>query len=91
MYNPKTKKWVDLKGFTGPTVSREKIEKEWDGARFRCVVTDATGQKIVSEAFTLTVRDKVPTGDDSNLPLYLGVAAAALILLLALRRRRRAA
>ena len=91
VYNPKTKKWVDLKGFTGPTMSRENIEKKWDGCRFRCVVTDAAGTQIVSEAFTLTVRDKVPTGDDSNLPLYLGVAAAALILLLALRRRRRAA
>ena len=91
IYNPKTGKWVDLKGFTEPTMSREKIEKKWDGCRFRCVVTDATGAQIISQEFTLHVRDRVDTGDDSNLPLYLSVALAALALLLALRRWRRAA
>ena len=90
IYNPKTDKWEDLKGFTGPTMSRENIEKKWDGCRFRCVVTDAAGTQIVSEAFTLTVRDRVDTGDHSNLPLYLGVALVALALLLALRRWRKA-
>ncbi|MBQ6326725.1 MAG: hypothetical protein IJI26_11760, partial [Clostridia bacterium] len=90
IYNPKTGKWEDLKGFTGPTMRRENIEKKWDGCRFRCVVTDAAGTQIVSEAFTLTVRDRVDTGDHSNLPLYLGVALVALALLLALRRWRKA-
>ncbi len=90
IYNPKTGKWEDLKGFTGPTMSRENIEKKWDGCRFRCVVTDAAGTQIISEAFTLTVRDRVDTGDHSNLPLYLGVALVALALLLALRRWRKA-
>ena len=91
IYNPKTGEWEDLKGFTEPTMSREKIEKKWDGCRFRCVVTDAAGTQIVSEAFTLTVRDRVDTGDHSNLPLYLSVALVALALLLALRRWRRTA
>lgn len=87
VYNPKTGKWVDLKGFTEATISRDHIEKKWDGARFRCVVTDAQGTKIVSEEAVLTVRDKVPTGDNSNLPLYLAVALIALALLWLLRRR----
>lgn len=87
VYNPKTGKWVDLKGFTEATISRDNIEKKWDGARFRCVVTDAQGTKIVSEEAVLTVRDKVPTGDNSNLPLYLAVALIALALLWLLRRR----
>ena len=72
-------------------MSREKIEKKWDGCRFRCVVTDAAGTQIISREVTLHVRDRVDTGDHSNLPLYLGVALVALALLLALRRRRRAA
>ncbi|MBQ1790555.1 MAG: LPXTG cell wall anchor domain-containing protein [Oscillospiraceae bacterium] len=38
----------------------------------------------------MTVRDRVDTGDHSNLPLYLGVALVALALLLALRRWRKA-
>ena len=87
VYNPKTGKWVDLKGFTEATISRDHIEKKWDGARFRCVVTDAQGTKIVSEEAVLTVRGKVPTGDNSNLPLYLAVALIALALLWLLRRR----
>ena len=54
-----------------------------------CVVTDAAGTQIVSREVTLTIRDKVPTGDSSNLPLYLAVAAAALALLWWMRRRAR--
>ncbi len=88
MWDPKQEKWVDLPGFTEPTLSRKDIEKKWDGARFRCVVTDAEGTKIVSQEVTLTVRDRVDTGDHSNLSLYLAVALAALALLWWLRRRR---
>jgi MYXO-CTERM domain-containing protein len=87
MWDPVHRKWVDLPGFTDPVLRREDIEKKWDGARFRCVVTDANGTQVVSEEATLTVRDRVPTSDSSNLPLYVAVALAALALLWALRRR----
>ena len=87
IWDEKHQKWVDLPGFTGPTLSRENIEKKWDGCKFRCVVTDATGTQIISQEVTLTVRDKVPTGDSSNLPLYLTVALVALMLLVCMRRR----
>ena len=63
-------------------MSRDAIEKKWDGCRFRCVVTDAAGTQISSREAVLRVRDRVPTGDDSNLPLYLAVAFVALALLL---------
>ena len=89
VWNPGKKKWVDLKGFTDAAITREKIEKKWDGAVFRCVVTDAKGTKIVSEEAKLTVRDRIPTGDNSNLPLYLLVAIIALAALVLIRRRRR--
>jgi len=56
----------------------------WDGCRLRCVVTDAAGTQIVSREAILRVRDRVDTGDDTNLPLYL---ALALALLIALRSR----
>lgn len=35
VWDPKHEKWVDLPGFTEPTLSRRDIEKKWDGARFR--------------------------------------------------------
>ena len=49
--------------------------------------SDAEGTQVISEEITMTLRDRVPTGDPSNLPLYLIVAAVAMILLIALRRR----
>ena len=88
VWDPVHKKWVDLKGFTEPTLRREDIEKKWDGCVFRCVVTDAEGTQIISETVTLTVRLRVDTGDHTNLPLYQIVAMVAIILLIALRRRR---
>ena len=87
VWDEKHQKWVDIPGFTGPTLSRKDIEKKWDGCKFRCVVTDANGTQIISDVVTLTVRDRVPTGDNTNLPLYLAVALAALVLLALLRRR----
>ena len=90
MWDPKHEKWVDLPGFTGPTLSRRDIEKKWNGARFRCVVTDGKGTQIVSQEVTLTVRDGVDTGDHSNLPLYLVVVLIGLALLWWTRRRMRA-
>ena len=90
VWDPVHQKWVDLPGFTDPILRRENIEEKWDGCRFRCVITDATGAQVISEAVTLTLRDRVPTGDPANLPLYLIVAAVAMILLIALRRRREA-
>ena len=88
VWDPGHEKWVDLPGYTDAAISRENIEKKWDDAKLRCVVTDAVGAKIVSQEVTLTVRDKVSTGDGSNLPLYLAVAMITLTLLLVLRRRR---
>ena len=90
VWDPRKEKWVDLPGFTGPVLSREDVEDKWDGCRFRCVVTDAEGTQVVSKEFTLTVRDKVPTGDNSHLPLYLLIAMAALALLWWMRRLSRA-
>ena len=89
IWDEKHQKWVDLPGFDEPTLSRKDIEKKWDGCKFRCVVTDADGTQIISREVTLTVRDRVDTGDDSRLPLYLAIALAALMLLWWMRRRMR--
>jgi MYXO-CTERM domain-containing protein len=87
VWDEKHQKWVDIRGFNGSTLSRKDIEKKWDGCKFRCVVTDAEGTQIISRVVTLTVRGIVPTGDHSNLPLYLAIAFVALALLALLRRR----
>ena len=86
IWDAKHKKWVDIPGATGSALSREKVEKKWDGAQFRCVVTDRSGTTVISDSATLHVRDSVDTGDHSNLPLYLSVAVIALALLWLLRR-----
>ena len=91
VWDEKHQKWVDIPGFTRPVLSRENIETKWDGCRFRCVITDAEGEQIISQEVVLTVRDQVPTGDNSNLPLYLSVAMMALALAWILRRRIRRA
>ncbi len=91
IWDAKHKKWVDIPGATGSALSREKVEKKWDGAQFRCVVTDRAGTTVISDSATLHVRDSVDTGDHSNLPLYLSVAVIALALLWLLRRRMRQA
>ena len=91
MWDAKHKKWKDIPGFTDASMTRENIEKKWDGCRFRCVVKDREGMSAISDEAKLTVREKVPTGDNSNLPLYLAVAAVALALLALLRRRARRA
>ena len=83
--------WVDLKDAVLPTLVVEDVTMAMSGRRARCIVTDSSGQRIVSDAATLTVIDPHPvdTGDHSNLPLYLIVAVAALTLLWLLRRRAR--
>ena len=87
VWDEKHQKWVNLPGFTEPTLSRKDIEKKWDGCRFRCVITDSRGTQVITDEVTLTVRDRVDTGDHSNLPLYLAIALAALLLLWLVRRR----
>ena len=89
VWDSRHKKWVDLPGCTNPTLSRKDVEKKWNGCKFRCVVTDAQGTQIISQVATLHVRDRVPTGDRSSLPLYLAVAVAALIMLWWTQRRKR--
>ncbi|MBR3016317.1 MAG: hypothetical protein IKH57_04450 [Clostridia bacterium] len=85
------RKWVDQPGFTDPTLTWKNIGKERDGWKVRCVVTDAAGTEIISREATLNVWGDVPTGDSSNLPMYLTVAALALAAMVVLWRRRRKA
>ena len=100
VYNPATGDWVNLKdgkGISGANtdiLTLQKVKGEWDGRQARCVVTDSSGTTITSASITLRVAqsgEPTPpdTGDHSNLPLYLTIAALALIALILIRRRRR--
>lgn len=100
VYNPATGEWVNLKdgkGISGANtdiLTLQKVKGEWDGRQARCVVTDSSGTTITSASITLRVAqsgEPTPpdTGDHSNLPLYLTIAALALIALILIRRRRR--
>ena len=87
----KEKGWVDLDGAVLPTLQVDNVTMAMSGRKARCIVSDSSGQQIISDAATLTVIDPHPvdTGDHSNLPLYSAVALAALALLWLLRRRAR--
>ncbi len=87
----KEKGWVDLKDAVLPTLEVDNVTMAMSGRKARCIVSDSSGQQIISDAATLTVIDPHPvdTGDHSNLPLYSAVALAALALLWLLRRRAR--
>ena len=87
VWDEKDQEWKDIRNSNSPTLSRKNIEKKWDGCMYQCIVTDAEGNRIISQVFTLYIRDIVPTGDHSNLPLYLAIAFVALALLALLRRR----
>ncbi len=59
-----------------------------DGRRFRCVVTDAGGNEIVSGEAVLTVLSPAATGD-SGVPVAGSVTVPALLCILLPGRRRR--
>jgi len=66
----KEKGWVDLKDAVLPTLQVDNVTMAMSGRKARCIVSDSSGQQIVSDAATLTVIDPHPvdTGDHSNLP-----------------------
>lgn len=84
--------WRDIPDATDQTLSLQKVTKTMNGRKYRCVVTDWNLASVESDAAVLKVISAVPaTGDRTNLPLYLILAAAALALALAagiLRRKR---
>ncbi len=82
-------KWQDVPGANAATLTLEKVKAKWNGRKARCVVTDAAGDRVVSDAAVLTVTGRPNTGDNTHLPLYLAVALIAAAILLILRRRER--
>ncbi len=100
VFNPATGEWVDLEDgaaildANADVLTLQGVRAEWDGRQARCVVTDSSGNTITSDPITLRVAasaEPTPpdTGDHTNLPLYLAVAALALVALILIRRRRR--
>ena len=82
-------KWKDVPGANAATLTLSKVKLKWNGRQTRCVITDAAGATVTSDAATLTVTKLPNTGDPTRLPLYLAVALIAAALLLILRRRAR--
>lgn len=100
VYLPEKGAWVDLKdgggvsGANADTLTLKNVQGAWNGRKARCVVTDADGTAITSDAVTLRVAhtgaSTLPdTGDHARLPLYLAVALVSAALLVLLRRRER--
>ncbi len=82
--------WQKLSTGNEPTLTLKDTKMHMNGWKYRCVITDASGKTVTSREALLTVVRVPPTGDSSNLPLYLLLAMAALTLLWMLRTRRTA-
>lgn len=68
------------------------VTLDMNGQAVRCVVSDADGDSIVSDAAVLTVQKRVipPTGDEMPVAGLTAAAVCALALLMLLLRRRKA-
>ena len=82
--------WVDIEGATGATLTLRGVTLDMTGYQYRCVITDALGETVISQPATLTVTTIPKTGDDAPLAWWLtgaalGLAGFAWILL---RKRR---
>lgn len=80
--------WRDIPGAQGAALTLSKVPFDWNGTMVRCVVTDASRGKAVSDPALLTVlRKDVPvTGD--HMPLTeLTVLSVCLLLALILLKK----
>lgn len=60
-----------------------------NGTRVRCVITDASGKRLVSDTAELTVINPIPPTGDNCLPLlWPALSLGVLGLYLFLRRRK---
>ena len=82
--------WRDIPGAVENVLTVENVKLSMNGRQYRCVVTDHHQDVVTSDPATLNVVTVLPpTGDNTNLPLYLTFAAGALILAAVLRYARK--
>ena len=80
--DPGSSSWVSIPGATSAELRLTDVPLTDNGTRFRCVILDATGQRLVSETALLTVLAPLPpTGDDAQPALWLFLALAAVLTL----------
>ena len=48
------------------TISKYKAAKDWDGIKYRCVITDKNGNKVISEEGTLHIKKAYTVTFDAN-------------------------
>lgn len=83
-----TSGWQRMEGSDTATLTLKGTKRIMDGWKYRCVIQDAAGKTLTTREALLTVTHVPSTGDSSNLPLYLILAAAALAVFFLLRRKR---
>ena len=82
--------WRDIPGAEENVLTVENVKLSMNGRQYRCVVTDHHLDVTASDPAALNVVSVLPpTGDHTNLPLYLTLAATALILAVSLRYARK--
>ena len=82
--------WRNISEATEDTLTVADVKLSMNGKQYRCVITDYGMEQVTSDSAVLNVVSALPpTGDHTNLPLYLSLAAAALLLAAALRYARK--
>jgi len=82
--------WMPILNGMTSTLRLGGMPIEADGQQFRCVITDAHGTSVTSDAAMLHVKDNAPipeTGDGMELFLLAGLAAIAFCGIVGTRKR----
>ena len=82
--------WKNIDGAEESALKVQDVKQSMNGRQYRCVVKDHNMDEITSDGATLNVVSVLPpTGDHTNLLLYVSLAAAALLLAAAVHYARK--
>ena len=80
--------WCKLKGATQTFYETSTLTMENNGYRYRCVITDAYGNEIVSDTAVLHVMAELPvTGDTFNPMAWMMMCVLSMLMLMLMRPR----
>ncbi|MBE5803924.1 MAG: hypothetical protein E7316_05370 [Clostridiales bacterium] len=82
------KGWCKLNGAAGATYDTSTIEIDNDGYQYKCVITDAYGSGVTTDAAVLHVVLELPVaGDASNPALWFALGMLSMIGIVVMKKK----